>query len=296
MAAMDSPFLQRWQQMHEARNDRRDDWITFNGDCNTIKGHMHEDWTTKKVAYTRARSEGGWNYTTGWGFHKDGHGPEDKSERPGIWLAEDIDILSGRANAPRKMTGNKLESYIIALSYSVPDGVWPDSSVNACRYWFVRYGETLSCEWNAYIGRWKWKYGLGAEKGILTREKISLALRTAPEHFILAAESDRVAGKMMEALESAKVFDDKEYVIDDLYQEEEEQEMARTLYEVFIVDTRTEEVIDVTQVVSDSEDKAKMKAFSGIEWGDTIPADVDLLDFFAVEIGGVRKAPDSCSC
>ena len=296
-------------------SSRRDDWIRCDewgrfrwdyGDHmdkfsdNEVKG-VKADWVeyegTKKVAYTKTRSDSGWNYKKGWGFHRDGEGPGDGGEPPGIWLAEDINILSGVVNAPKRMVGNKLESYIIALSYSVPDGVWPDNVVNACRWWFVRYGPALSCEWNPYSGKWKWNYGLGVEKDILTRDKISLALRTAPEHYLQADEADCLAGGMMTALEDGKMFSDKEYVIDDLYQEEEEQEtMARTLYEVFTVNVLTGEVIDVEQVVAESDDKAKMKAMNNIEWGDDTPADVDDLDFFAVEIGRVRNAPDSCSC
>jgi hypothetical protein len=316
-AMMESPFLQRMMAMNEESQSRRGDWVRFWDRADEIKGHKHEGWRTEKVAYTRASSESGWNYKAGWGFHKDGYGPEDGGKRPGTWLRDTVPTVEELIiGAPKEMVGNKLGSYIIALSYSVPDGVWADSVVNACRYWFVKYGETLSCEWCPGTDKWKWKYGFGAEKGILTREKISLALRTAPEHYLLAVGSDRLAGQMMEALENGKMFDGKES-IDDLYQDhgslkgladddnpqyitEEEQDMSKKLYEVFIVNINDADDIEVTQVVADSEDKAKMKAWAEMEVSpDALtPPNVDDYDFFTVDIGRVREScckPDSCT-
>ena len=324
----ESPFLQRMMAKHKAENSRRDDWIRCDGwgrfifdygdhmdkfgdtklkgvkadwleheGMSKIQGHMHEDWTMKKVAYTRA-ADSGWNYKKGWGFHKDGHGPDDGAEPPGVWLAEDINILSRTVNAPCAMVGNKLESYIIALSYSVPDGIWPDEVVNACRYWFVRYGEKLSCEWNTFRDKWTWRYsGDGTYKAILTKSNLEMQLRTAADHYVLGDQASFLAGRMLEALENGKMFD--EYVIDDLYQEEEEQETMRGLYEVFIVNINDTDDIDVTQVVADSDDKAKMKAWAEMEVAPDvgISPDVDDYDFFTVKIGGVRDGcckGDSC--
>ena len=71
----------------------------------------------------------------------------------------------------------------------------------------------------------------------------------------------------------------------------------RGLYEVFIVNINDTDDIDVTQVVADSDDKAKMKAWSEMVFEPGVTADVDDYDFFTVKIGGVREGRckgDSC--
>jgi hypothetical protein len=73
-----------------------------------------------------------------------------------------------------------------------------------------------------------------------------------------------------------------------------EEVMTRTLYEVYVVNIEDVEDVVVDQVVADSTDKAKMRAWAAMVTPEI--GDVDKYDFFTKEIGPVREAKCGSTC
>jgi hypothetical protein len=189
---------------------------------------------------------------------------------------------------------------VIALGYSIPES-WPPNLQLACKRWFQGFGADLCYkEPNPHkLRQWYWKR-IGQEDQELSREDIQEYLFRDTNSNLTETEAYFVADQILSALENGTMFDGEHGSlagIDDTYQEEEEQETMRGLYEVFIVNINDTDDIDVTQVVADSDDKAKMKAWSEMVFEPGTTPDVDDYDFFTVKIGGIREGcckGDSC--
>ena len=181
---------------------------------------------------------------------------------------------------------------VIALGYSIPKS-WPPNLQTACKRWFQDCGADLYYkEPNPHkLRHWYLKrprLGLGDQE--LTRENLQERMFRHTKNLLTEMEAYFVADQILTALENGTMFESEP---------EKEQEAMRGLYEVFIVNINDTDDIDVTQVVADSDDKAKMKAWADIEVApDALsPPDVDDYDFFTVKIGGVRDGcckGDSC--
>jgi len=194
-----------------------------------------------------------------------------------MWHEDDVDNWR-----QLPMSNISSEDYLIAVSYSIPKS-WRKEWQEACAYWFQVHSSGCTYRHSGLCSGKTWWYrpltgGMTVE---LTWQKIRDQLLSEGRTILTRLDAEDLAKKMMESLDSGTVL---EFV--EALEPQEETKPMRTLYEVYAVNINNVDEIEVTQVVADSQDKAKMKALGEI---DMEGKDLDDFDFFTKEIGQVRR-------
>ena len=245
------------------------DRVTFDD----VSGFTEEYWNSIARLYKPKNDKPGWEKVD-MAFTS----TESKSVADKFWKMEE------RYSSVPKGDLDPDRAFIISLGYSVP-GHWPVTIQTACKKWFSMYGEHLSRDSE---GEWWRRSYIGGMSIKLTFEDVAgCILSNYPDNPLQdnKKDSDWLAGQIFRALNNRTKFGD-EY--------RKEAVMTRTLYEVYVVNIEDVEDVVVDQVVADSTDKAKMRAWAAMVTPEI--GDVDKYDFFTKEIGPVREAKCGSTC
>jgi len=186
----------------------------------------------------------------------------------------------------RGVMSNQWEKYLIAFGYSAPSH-WPENIQNAFRVWMRLYSNRLMFD-DADDGK-RSVYrspSVGGKKFYMDRSFLQSDLVTLIDGKLNHDEAWWLANRILTALEEGTMLNPDVPLKNEWIFNIEEQDMSKKLYEVFIVNINDNDDMSIYQVVADSEDKAKMKA-----WAETVVEgkNVDDYDFFTVQIGLVRE-------
>lgn len=161
---------------------------------------------------------------------------------------------------------------LVTIAYRIPQS-WPQKFQDACKAWFVDHSAKIKHR-ETVSGAKQWFYA--TSKIVVTRQSIEDDLLRKVSPSLNRAEAKELSYQIADAL----IYSKFEHEL------AEESERVRNLFRVTIVNINDVSDIDETSVVSESPDKAKMKAWAELNEGDK---EVDDYDFFTEDLGRVRN-------